>query len=48
MKPTEFYPLEWSGKSIADQRELFDQILTYYVQSELHKIYARKSHTKNG
>jgi hypothetical protein len=42
MKPTEFYPLEWSGKSIADQRELFDQILTYYVQSELHKIYARK------
>jgi hypothetical protein len=42
MKLEDFYPLNWSGKTIAEQRELFDQILTYFVQSELHKIYARK------
>jgi hypothetical protein len=42
MKLEDFYPLNWSGKTITEQRELFDQILTYFVQSELHKIYARK------
>jgi hypothetical protein len=42
MKIEDFYPLNWSGKTITEQRELFDQILTYFAQSELHKIYARK------
>ena len=42
MKITDLYPLNWSGKTITEQRELFDQILTYFTQSELHKLYARK------
>jgi hypothetical protein len=42
MKIEDFYPLNWSGKTITEQRELFDQILTYFAQSELHKIYACK------
>jgi hypothetical protein len=42
MNLEDFFPLNWSGKTIPEQRELFDQILTYYAQSELHKIYARK------
>jgi hypothetical protein len=42
MKITDFYPVDWSGKTITEQRELFDQILTFFTQNELHKIYARK------
>jgi hypothetical protein len=42
MNTKDFFPLNWSGKTITEQRELFEQILTYYAQSELHKIYARK------
>ena len=42
MKITDLYPANWSGKTITEQRELFDQILTYFTQSELHKTYARK------
>ena len=38
----DFYPLKWSGKTSLEQRELFEQIITYYAQSELHKIYTRK------
>jgi hypothetical protein len=42
MKLEDFYPLNWLGKTVTEQRELFDQILTYFIQNELHKIYARK------
>jgi hypothetical protein len=42
MKITDFYPISWSGRTVTEQRELFDQILTYLTQSELHKIYTRK------
>ena len=42
MKITDLYPTNWSGKKIAEQRELFDQILTYFTQYELHNTYTRK------
>jgi hypothetical protein len=38
----QFYPVEWKGTTKTDQQELFDQILTYLTQHELHKTYARK------
>ena len=38
----QFFPLKWSGKTKMDQYELFDQVLTYLTQHELHKTYARK------
>jgi hypothetical protein len=37
-----YFPVNWQGQTITEQRELFDQILTYFTQHELHKIYARK------
>ena len=38
----QFLPLEWNGKTKMDQYELFDQMLMYLTQHELHKTYARK------
>jgi hypothetical protein len=38
----QFLPFDWSGKTKMDQYELFDQILMYLTQHELHKTYARK------
>jgi hypothetical protein len=38
----EFFPFKWSGKTKMDQYELFDQVLTYLTQHELHKTYTRK------
>ena len=42
MKITDFYPTDWSGKTKTEQRELFDQILAYFTQHELHKTCTRK------
>ena len=38
----QFLPLEWDGKTEMDQYELFDQLIMYLTQHELHKTYARK------
>ena len=38
----QFLPLEWDGKTEMDQYELFDQLLMYLTQHELHKMYTRK------
>jgi hypothetical protein len=38
----QFFPLKWSGKTKMDQYELFDQVLMYLTQHELHKTYAGK------
>ena len=38
----QFFPFKWSGKTKMDQYELFDQILMYLTQHELHKTYTRK------
>ena len=38
----QFFPFDWSGKTKMDQYELFDQILMYLTQHELHKTYPRK------
>lgn len=37
-----FFPVQWEGTTKMEQQELFDQILTYLTQHELHKTYARK------
>ena len=42
MNIEQFFPTHWSGKTKMDQQELFDQVLTYLTQHELHKTYARK------
>ena len=38
----QFFPFDWSGKTKMDQYELFDQMLMYLTQHELHKTYPRK------
>jgi hypothetical protein len=42
MSVKQFFPTNWKGTTKMDQQELFDQILTYLTQHELHKTYARK------
>ena len=42
MSVTQFFPTNWYGTTKMDQQELFDQILAYLTQHELHKTYARK------
>jgi hypothetical protein len=42
MEDCQYFPVDWSGRTKMEQRELFDQILTYFTQNELHKTYTRK------
>ena len=42
MEACQYFPVDWSGRTKMEQRELFDQILTYFTQNELHKTYTRK------
>ena len=42
MEDCQYFPVDWSGRTKMEQRELFDQILTYFTQNELHKMYTRK------
>jgi hypothetical protein len=35
----QYYPRNWTGCSHVQQRELFDQMMMYLTQHELHKKY---------
>jgi hypothetical protein len=38
----EYFPQNWRGRTRSEQQELFDQMLMYLTQNELHKTYVRK------
>jgi hypothetical protein len=37
-----YFPRNWTGRTRAEQHELFDQMSMYLTQHELHKKYTRK------